>query len=270
MISLDLRRHSAFIQFFLAFHIAALLGCLIWPTWWIWIVASLIFLHALLTVAGLLPTCALLGPNITRLPKDAAARGEIAITIDDGPDPIVTPQVLQILREHGARATFFCIGERAQAHGDLCREIIAAGHTIENHGQRHRTLTSLYGPPGWRREIGDAQHTLQTLTGQTPLFFRPIAGLRNPFLEPLLQQLGLRLVSWTRRGYDTRAAEPARVYEKLTRNLTGGEILLLHDGNASRSAQGIPIILDVLPRLLDELARRNLKTVTLRDVCTVI
>jgi len=270
MILSNLRQHSPFIQFCLTFHIAALIIFLIWPALWIEIVAGLFILHAIIAIAGLLPTCALLGPNITRLQTAAAARGDIAITIDDGPDPQVTPLVLKILREHGARATFFCIGERARAHADVCREIIAAGHAIENHGQRHRTFTSLFGPRGWQDEIVDAQQTLEKITGSAPLFFRPIAGLRNPFLEPLLRRLDLRLVSWTRRGYDTRADESDRVYAKLTRNLSGGDILLLHDGNAARSAQGTPIILDVLPRLLDELARRNLKTVTLRAACTII
>ena len=264
------RTSSRFMQICLACHVAALTVVLMWPAQWIWVAGFLLVLHAFIAVAGLLPTCALLGPNITRLPTQAAARGDVAITIDDGPDPEITPQVLRILRERGARATFFCIGERANAHADLCREIIAAGHDIENHGQRHRTLTALCGPRGWQREIVDAQRVLERVTGRAPIFFRPIAGLRNPFLEPLLQQLGMRLVSWTRRGYDTRADEPARVYEKLTRNLTGGEILLLHDGNAAHSANGTPIILDVLPRLLDELARRSLNTVTLREACKTV
>lgn len=263
------RTHFWFMPFCVAAHIAALLALLLWPSHWPWVAGFLLLLHALIALAGLLPTCALLGPNITRLPQDAAARGAIAITIDDGPDPQITPQVLRILRERGARATFFCIGERASAHADLCRDIIAAGHAIENHGQRHQTFTALCGPRGWRREIGDAQRTLESVSGRAPVFFRPIAGLRNPFLEPLLRQLGMQLVSWTRRGYDTRVGEPDRVYEKIARDLTGGDILLLHDGNAARSANGTPIILDVLPRLLDEAARRNLKTVTLREACSV-
>lgn len=261
---------SRFLQACIALHLIALAAVVLWPAQWVWIAVALVALHALIAAAGLLPTWKLLGPNITHLPADAAARGEIAVTIDDGPDPEVTPAVLRILRERGARATFFCIGERAQAHPELCRAIVAAGHAIENHGQRHRALTSLFGPRGWRREIADAQRVLEALGGRAPVFFRPIAGLRNPFLEPLLRRLGLRLVSWTRRGYDTRVGEPARVYAKLARDLQGGDILLLHDGNAARSANGTPLIVDVLPRLLDEAARRNLKTVTLRDVCKTV
>lgn len=261
-------RPSLFVQLCFALHLVALIVLFIFPAHWIAVLVFLFALHGVIATIGLLPKSTLLGPNLKRLPYDASVRGEIAITIDDGPDPEVTPQVLTILREHGAVATFFCIGERASAYPELCREMIAAGNDIENHGQRHRKHTSLFGPLGWRKEVGDAQTTLELLTGRRPNFFRPIAGLRNPFLDPLLQHLGLQLVSWTRRGYDTRLADPDRVYHKLTRDLAAGDILLLHDGNAARSANGKPIILDVLPRLLKELTARNLKTVTLRHAST--
>lgn len=261
------QRPSRFIQLCVALHLVALAVLLTFPAYWIGVLAALLALHGVIATVGLLPRSTWLGFNLTRLPPSAAARGEVAITIDDGPDPDVTPQVLAILREYGATATFFCIGERASAHPELCRQLAAAGHAIENHGQRHRKHTSLFGPRGWRREVQEAQTTLAALSGQQPLFFRPIAGLRNPFLEPLLRRLGLQLVSWTRRGYDTRRADSGQVYDSLTRALAAGDILLLHDGNAARSADGRPIILDVLPRLLDELAARNLKTVTLRQGC---
>ena len=115
--------------------------------------------------------------------------------------------------------------------------------------------------------MGDAQVTLLGITGSAPLFYRPIAGLRNPFLDPVLQRLGLRLASWTRRGFDTQADDPDKVYAKLARGLSAGDILLLHDGNAACAANGRPVIVDVLPRLLDELAARHLKPVTLRQAC---
>ena len=263
-------RPSPFILLCGALHLFALAALFIFPIYWLAVLIFLFALHGVIALAGLLPRSSLLGANLQRLPDAAAARGEIAITIDDGPDPEVTPQVLAILREHGASATFFCIGERALAQPQLCKDIVAAGNDIENHGQRHRKHTSLFGPRGWRGEVEQAQITLQTLTGRPPQFFRPIAGLRNPFLDPLLQRLGLQLVSWTRRGYDTRRTDPERVYARLTHDLAGGDILLLHDGNAARCANGRPIILEILPRLLTELAARNLKPVTLRHVCKSI
>lgn len=260
-------RPSRFVQICLMLHALAFALLLIAPAYWIWLLAFLFALHCVIAAVGLWPRSTWLGTNIRRLPLDAIARGEIAITIDDGPDPEVTPQVLEILRERGASATFFCIGERAQAHPELCKAIVRAGCAVENHGLRHRKHTSLFGPRGWRQEVEQAQIVLEALTGQRPLFFRPIAGLRNPFLDPLLQRLGVQLVSWTRRGYDTRVADSERIYRRLTHTLASGDILLLHDGNAARAVSGQPIILEILPRLLDELAARKLKTVTLRQAC---
>ena len=83
-----------------------------------------------------------------------------------------------------------------------------------------------------RADIAAAQTTLSDVTGHAPQFFRPTAGLRNPLLDPVLASLDLRLASWTRRPYDTRASDGRRVLERLTGRLGPGDILLLHDGNA--------------------------------------
>lgn len=250
-----------------ALHLGAVLLLVLRFDLWVWALGGVLLNHVALSAAGLWPRSTLLGPNLVRLPAAAVRRGEVAITIDDGPDPEVTPQVLAILASHGARATFFCIGERAAMHPALCRAIVAAGHAVENHGQLHRNHYALLGPGGWLREVGAAQATLHAITGQKPVFFRALAGLRNPFLDPVLHRLGLRLATWTRRGYDTRTADAECVLARLTRNLAAGDILLLHDGHSARTALGRPVILDVLPRLLDELAARRLATVTLRSVC---
>lgn len=232
---------------------------------WPWAVGALAANHALLTAAGLTPRSRLLGPNWTHLPAAAGSRARIALTLDDGPDPQVTPRVLELLARHGARATFFCIGERVAAHRSLARELIAAGHAIENHSQRHLAHFSLLGPRRLRAEIERAQETIAGATGEAPRFFRAPAGLRSPLLDPVLQRLGLQLASWTRRGFDTVERRCERVLGALTRGLGDGDILLLHDGHAARSRTGAPVVLEVLPRLLAALAAANLTPVTLRD-----
>ena len=103
------------------------------------------------------------------------------------------------------------------------------------------------------------------VTGQRPSCFRAPAGLRNPFLEPVLHRLGLSLVSWTRRGFDTREGDAQRVLARLTRGLAAGDILLLHDGNAARTARGEPVLLEVLPLLLERLRADGLRAVTLPE-----
>lgn len=254
----------------LALHAGAA-GALLWqPTAWPWWLGGLVADHALLTAAGLWPRSRLLGPNWTHLPQAAAARFEVAITIDDGPDPEVTPRVLELLERYSARATFFCIGHQARRYPALCREIVARGHAVENHSQHHHHSFSLRGPRALACEVDAAQQTLAEITGVTPRFFRAPAGLRNPFLEPVLHRRGLRLASWTRRAFDTRQRDPARVLATLSRDLAGGDILLLHDAHAARTLSGQPVILDVLPGLLAAIRRQGLHTVTLADAaeCT--
>jgi peptidoglycan/xylan/chitin deacetylase (PgdA/CDA1 family) len=248
-----------------AIHAGAAAATLLHPPLWPWTLGAVAANHAVLTAAGLWPRSRLLGPNWTHLPAASAARGEVALTIDDGPDPEVTPRVLALLEAQGARGTFFCVGERVERHAALARDIIRHGHVIENHSQRHRHNFSLLGPGGMRAEIARAQDGIAAVTGSRPRFFRAPAGLRNPFLDPVLNSLELRLASWTRRGFDTVNRDPDVVYRRLAGGLRGGDILLLHDGHAARGASGTPVILEVLPRLLDALRADGLRPVTLRD-----
>lgn len=247
------------------FTIAAVAATAVWPGLWLWAISAIAADHMAMTLAGLWPRCAWLGLNWTSLPPASAARGEIAITIDDGPDPTVTLAVLDMLDRHGAKATFFCIGEKARSHPDVCREIVARGHAVENHSMRHRHYFSLLGLGGYFSELEAAQEILASITGIRPVFFRAPAGLRNPLLDPVLSRLGLQLASWTRRGFDTRERNPQVVLAKLLDGLQAGDILLLHDGNAARTEAGKPVILEVLPPLLDAIARAKLRTVTLAN-----
>jgi peptidoglycan/xylan/chitin deacetylase (PgdA/CDA1 family) len=246
-------------------HAGALGALAFAPGQWPAVAGVLLANHAVLSAAGLWPRSALLGPNLRRLPAPAMARGEVSITIDDGPDPEVTPGVLELLDRHGAKASFFCIGERARAHPDLCRELVRRGHSVENHTQRHSPGFSFLGVRGFEREIAAAQATLTEITSQTPRYFRAPAGLRNPLLEPALARLGLELASWTRRGFDTATADPNRVARRLLRGLQAGDVLLLHDGHSARTGAGTPVVLEVLPRLLAALDRTGLRSVTLRQ-----
>jgi peptidoglycan/xylan/chitin deacetylase (PgdA/CDA1 family) len=245
-------------------HLGAATATLAQPRSWLYALGAVAANHVLLAATGLWPRSTWLGSNWTHLPPAAAARNEVAITIDDGPEPEVTPAVLALLAEHQARATFFCIGERVDRHPAMARAIVAAGHNVENHSQHHRLYFSLLGPRRMRDEIARAQLAIGMATGERPKFFRAPAGLRNPLLQPALSHLDLQLTSWTRRGFDTQTGNGERVLTRLAANLRGGDILLLHDGHAARSSSGRPVILEVLPRLLEHLAAKDLKPVTLR------
>jgi peptidoglycan/xylan/chitin deacetylase (PgdA/CDA1 family) len=258
-------RPTVLVRATLWLHGLALALWVVYPMQWRWALAALVANHLVLMLVGLWPRSHWMGPNWTQLPTTAAARREIALTIDDGPDPEVTPQVLTLLAQHGIHATFFVIGARAERYPDLCRDIVRAGHAVENHSQRHRHNFALMGLKGITQELQAAQATLTTITGQRPVFFRAPAGFRNPFLDPVLHRMGMQLASWSVRGFDTRVGHAGQVTAKLMAGLRPGAILLLHDGNAARTAAGQPVILAVLPALLEAAVAANLRFVTLRQ-----
>lgn len=227
-------------------------------------VALLVADHALLTGVGLWPTSRALGENLDRLPEAAAEGGRrVALTFDDGPHPEVTPRVLDLLDRHGARATFFCIGERVERHPELTAEIARRGHRVENHSYGHLAHFSMLLPGALAREVDRAQRAIREATGRAPELFRPPAGFRSALLDPVLVRRGLLLVSWTRRSFDTVRRDPERMARALTRGLEAGEIVLLHDGRCARTADGRPVVLEVLPRLLEHLAGEGLEAVAL-------
>ena len=246
-----------------AVHVVALGLLLVRPQLWPWALAAVLLAHGVVTLLVLTPRTRWLGPNLVRLPARHAALGEVAITLDDGPDPQVTPAVLDILDAHAAKASFFCIGERVARYPELAREMIRRGHRVENHSARHRHDFALLGPRGYRAELAEGQALIEAATGVAPGWFRAPAGFRNPMCWPAMRRLGLHLASWTRRGFDTRDGDPRRVLTRLGRGLAAGDILLLHDGHGARTARGVPVVLEVLPQLLELLRQRGLRAVAL-------
>ena len=209
-----------------------------------------------------MPRSAWLGENLVRSPAAEQARA-IALTFDDGPDPRVTPRVLDRLEAHGARASFFCIGERALAHRDLATEIARRGHRLENHSHTHRPGFFFHSPAALDREIEACQSALGDASGRAPVFFRAPAGIRSPLLDAALARAGLRLASWTRRGFDTVARDPRSIASRLTRDLRAGDVLVLHDGVGGGRSDRERIVLDALDRLLESARGAGLGVVPL-------
>ena len=258
-------RRKLLLRASLALHLLALVAVIAEPGQWRWALGAVLANHGLLGLLSVWPRSQWLGSNWTRLPDAATNRREIALTFDDGPDPVVTPQVLDLLDQHSARATFFCVADKADRHPEVCSEIVRRGHAVENHSQHHHNDFALLGPSGLKHELQTAQDTLTRITGQRPAFFRAPAGMRNPLLDPVLRALGVQLVSWTVRGFDARIGDAGRVSKRLLGGMGAGAILLMHDGNAALTREGVPVVLEVLPKLLAAGTAADLHFVTLRN-----
>jgi peptidoglycan-N-acetylglucosamine deacetylase len=248
-------------------HFGALACSAVEPELWRWALGAIVANHLLLVAAVLWPRGTVVGPNLVRLPPAAAARNEISLNFDDGPDPEVTPRVLEVLDRYQARASFFCIGRKAAVFPELVREIVRRGHSVENHSHHHSLAFAFYGYSSLKREVEASQRTISGISGQLPTFFRAPAGFRSPLLDPVMAACELRYVSWTRRGFDTVSSDADAVLERLAKGFAPGDILLMHDGGSARTSAGDPVVLAVLPRLLELAVARGFKPVTLAQAC---
>jgi peptidoglycan/xylan/chitin deacetylase (PgdA/CDA1 family) len=190
---------------------------------WLWALAAGAGIAALLCLA-------ILHPRRPWLGGVACEAGDFLVTIDDGPDPETTPALLDLLDRHQTKALFFLIGEKAARHPQLAREILHRGHDIGNHTLTHPQATFWCAGP-WRtwREISGAQAAIRAATGHTPRWFRAPVGHRNLFTHPLAAMLGLKVMAWSRRGFDAVEKDPQKVLRRILPGLRRGDIILLHD-----------------------------------------
>jgi peptidoglycan/xylan/chitin deacetylase (PgdA/CDA1 family) len=229
----------------------------------LWLVAAL----ALATIATLALGLAFIGSGLfgrAILGADpASSPHRLALTFDDGPHPVYTRAVLDLLDARGHRATFFVIGERAARHPDVVGEIVRRGHALGNHSYAHSWATPAL-PVG--RLVDDLQRARATLraAGSDPRWFRPPIGIVSPRVSEAARRARLLIVGWTGSARDGVRTSPARALERLLHAARPGAILALHD--AAESDDREPVALTILPSLLDELEKRKLRSVTIDEL----
>ena len=175
----------------------------------------------------------------------------IALTFDDGPHPRGTPAVLEALARANARATFFLVGEQVERRPSLAAEIAAAGHEIAIHGYRH-TLLLRRTPWELSEDLARAAEAIGAATGAAPACYRPPYGVFSTAGLVLVHRRGWSPLLWSRWGRDwTRHATPAGIARRATRDLSAGDVVLLHDadfyssaGSWAKTAAALPSILD--------------------------
>jgi peptidoglycan/xylan/chitin deacetylase (PgdA/CDA1 family) len=183
--------------------------------------------------------------------------GCLALTFDDGPDPVDTPKLLDLLREKGVKATFFVVGKRADQYPEIVRRAWAEGHLVANHTWSHYSLFCFLMPRRLRAEIERGTESIRRSCGVRPRLFRSPVGLRHPLLEPYLKDAGLEYISWTIRTRDTLTANSRVLARRILNKAASGDIILLHD----RLPGGTDAMLEALPRVIDELRERGFEFV---------
>jgi peptidoglycan/xylan/chitin deacetylase (PgdA/CDA1 family) len=179
-------------------------------------------------------------PGLERLPEG------VALTFDDGPDPDGTPAVLDALDAVGAKATFFLVGEQVEAHPGIALEVARRGHEIQAHCFDHRQHRTLTEP---RADLERTLAVIEDATGATPAMQRPPYGRFSPASHAACVEAGLRPVYWSAWGEDWEDLGPDRIADLVTRDLSPGVVVLLHDSpryarrpSARATAEAIPLI----------------------------
>ena len=220
--------------------------------------------HALLMMDGIFrPASPILYPTLVRGRTD---QPQVSLTFDDGPDPEITPRLLDMLAEHEARATFFVIGRQLEKSLALGERMLAAGHELGNHSWQHSRLQNFYSTAGHGAEIDRCAQLIKSVTRceREPLY-RPPVGLKSPAMARAAYQRKLTAVAWSIHSRDTILRDANTIVASILRRIRPGDIVLLHDGHDLEQRHR-PIILQIVPLLLLGLRQLGLRSVPVSEL----
>ena len=166
-------------------------------------------------------------PSICFYPHES--KKNIILTFDDGPHPQITPQILQILKQEGAKAIFFCIGKNIAQYPELTRQLIAEGHIVANHSYNHSNFIGMYSVEKVQEEINETEQAIEQCVGTSMKLYRPPFGVTNPNIARAAKALQMKVIGWNKRSFDTVATSKEEVLKRITPKLSNGDIILFHD-----------------------------------------
>lgn len=215
----------------------------------------LIIVYVLINAAG---SIFLSAQYYTKVKTKGENPDSIAVTFDDGPLPVYTERVLDILQQHKVRAAFFCIGRNIAANPDILKRIDAEGHLIGNHSYSHTATFDLKSTSMVLQELKSTDGIIHKNIGRTPKYFRPPFGVTNPMVAKAAQQRNYTVIGWSIRSLDTVIKNPEKLLARITKPLQGGDIILFHDHSES--------MISILPAFLEHVSKIGLKVVRIDEL----
>ena len=203
------------------------------------------------------PSATWFGSLIHNGPRDSDM---VAVTFDDGPNPPFTLQIARILDEHGVKGTFFTVGKALEARPDVSMALLHDGHLLGNHSYHHDAFRWL--DPRYP-ELDDTGDAFKRTLGVCPAFYRPPHGSHTPFMARVVEDRGMRMVTWDVSAGDWATTDTQLVAKRILDRVRPGSIILLHDGIDGNIGADRTVILQALPLILDGLRERGLNPVTL-------
>lgn len=180
----------------------------------------------------------------------------VALTYDDGPDPDMTPKVLEVLERHGAKATFFLVGSKVDAAPQTAKAIVEAGHTVGNHTWSHDWRHIFRMSEGHIRDIRDCNASIEAACGVKPRLYRPQVGVTTPHIGIAVRRCNMQGAGWSVRSYDTVSTDSReKVLERILKGIRPGAVILMHDR--------MPQADELTEALLSALEARGYSTTTL-------
>jgi len=195
-----------------------------------------------------------------------SAQNKIALTFDDGPQDIYTPQVLDILKKHNVKATFFLIGKNVEVSPGLAKRIADEGHAVGNHTYNHSNLR-LHNQMQIRQQIEKTGKAIFDATGAKPYLFRSPYGFYNNVVLQEAESLGYTIIQWSVSGLNGRQDAPfGKIVHRVVDNIQNGSIILLHDGSRLSNKANRSQIVKALPIIIETLQKKGYQLVTVDEL----
>ena len=184
----------------------------------------------------------------------------IALSFDDGPTKF-TPRILKILEKNNAKATFFCIGKQIDQYPEILVELHRLGHHVGNHTYNHSAQNGFYSAKKIQEEIDSTDQLISKIIVQKPKLFRPPFGVTNPHIVKAISRTKHHVIGWNIRSLDTVIEDEKKLYNRITRQIKPGSIVLMHD-TSDKTA-------NVLEQLFVFLQQENYKVVPLNELLKI-